>query len=324
MTKHYSSKQTGNAYRHLILYAWFIVLGLFVNPVHATSEQPSVLLIADGNQSLMQAFSTQLESDFKQRKITLSSLNLDNGSDITSSDLAAYDLIISLGSSTTDKLLQKNINKPVLSTLIPQQTVQAMREAFPDNNSWSALLIDQPVKRQLLLIKHLFGNHKPIGTILGPYSASMEQELTEQSQALNQSLTIEKIQTSEELAFSLNKLSTSSQVLLAVPDPVAFNRNTIRGILLFTYRHKIPVIGFSQSYVKAGAIASLHTDIAQIAQQAADISRQYFTSGQFSQEYYYPSDFNISFNSMVAGSLQQNLPEPQSIIRLIKQDEAKP
>lgn len=291
--------------------------------VQASPEEPSVLLVADGNKSLMQSFAAQLHTALSQYNIDLRSINIEDNNILSSNDTHSHELIITLGSSAADKILEQNINKPVLCALIPQQTFHAFNGKKPNNEPWAALLIDQPIQRQLLLIKHLFGADETVGTILGPYSAPMKKELADQSRALNQTLFIETIQSTDELIFSLNKLSMNSKVLLAIPDPVAFNKNTIRSILLSTYRHQIPVIGFSQSYVKAGAIASLHTDIPQLAQQTADITRQFFVTGKFARSYYYPTEFSISYNRMVADSLNQDLPDSEKLIQLIKRDEVQ-
>ena len=315
--------------QHNIPYGMGFVLSCFILlnalfAAQASPEEPSVLLVADGSNGLMQTFATQLHESLKQHNIDLRSINLEDNNILDSAVLYPHDLVITLGSSAADKILEQNINKPVLSTLIPQQTFNAIiKNRKTSNEPWSALLIDQPIKRQLLLIKHMFGKQEAIGTILGPYSAPMEQELAKQSRNLNQTLFIEKIQATDELIFSLNRLSNNSGVLLAIPDPVAFNKNTIRSILLSTYRHRIPVVGFSQSYVKAGAVASLHTDISQIAEQTANLTQQFFVTGKFSRDFYYPAEFNITYNRMVANSLNQELPDSKKLIQLIKMDEQK-
>ena len=54
----------------------------------------------------------------------------------------------------------------------------------------------------------------------------------------------------------------NSEVLLGVPDGVIYNSNNIRNILPSSYRRGIPLIGFSQGYVRAGAFfvcAVFHT-----------------------------------------------------------------
>ncbi len=300
------------------------MINCFSFTAQATPDAPSVLLIADGNKPLMQSFASQLHTALSRHDIDLRSINIEDNYNLTPNDISPHDLIITLGSTAADKILEKNINKPILCTLIPQQAFHTINKNNSSNAYWSALLIDQPIKRQLLFIKYLFGTNETIGTILGPYSAPMEKELTEQSRSLKQTLNIETIQSTDELIFTLHKLSSNSKVLLAIPDPVAFNKNTIRSILLSTYRQQIPVIGYSQSYVKAGAIAALHTDIPQVAQQTADIAQQFFVTGKFARRFYYPSEFSISYNTMVAKSLNQDLPDSAKLIQKIKQDEVKP
>ena len=62
-----------------------------------------------------------------------------------------------------------------------------------------------------------------------------------------------------------------SDVLIALPDPIVFNLRTTRNILLSTYRKRVPVIGFSKSYVKAGALAAIYSTPEFIGKQTGEI-----------------------------------------------------
>jgi hypothetical protein len=57
--------------------------------------------------------------------------------------------------------------------------------------------------------------------------------------------------------------------LLAVPDPLVFNSQTAANILAAAYRRRIPLIGFSPAYTRAGALVSLYSTPDQIGFAAA-------------------------------------------------------
>lgn len=232
-------------------------------------------------------------------------------------------LIVSLGSEPTNKLLAMKVKTPVLSLLIPKQAYPALKDNKKDGNPWATLFIDQPVDRQLLLIKHLFGKQQTIGILLGPYSAREKRALLSTARKRGQKLSVESIQNTDQLIPALRSLTNTSDILLALPDPVAFNKKTIRGILLLTYRENIPVVGFSKSYVRAGAIASLYSEYEQISNQAHIIISNFLRTGRFDRNIYYPSDFSLAINRKVARTLNIRLKPKEEIIRLIKQDEGK-
>jgi len=108
-----------------------------------------------------------------------------------------------------------------------------------------------------------------------------------------------------------------------LPDPVIYNKNTIRGILLSTYRKKLPIIGFSRAYVKAGAIAAVYSKPEQISKQTASIADTFLRTGSFKQNSYQPADFSIAINKKLAKSLGIKIKSEADIINQIIKAERK-
>ncbi|MDX9707711.1 MAG: hypothetical protein RBT86_09045, partial [Azospira sp.] len=86
-------------------------------------------------------------------------------------------------------------------------------------------------------------------------------------------LTMETVATEAEVMPALARLLPKVDGLLAVPDSVVYRRDSVRGILLTTYRHQKPLIAFSQSYVSAGATAAVFSTPALSALQVAELVR---------------------------------------------------
>ncbi len=234
-----------------------------------------------------------------------------------------FSLIIAIGSKTTQALLHKTIETPVFSVLMPRHLAVKLRRRYPNKKNWSSLLLDQPIQRQLELITRIAGKQRKIGALLGPYTMELKKTLEQSAKTSEHTLFTETITNTDQLTSALKALSRKSDILLTLPDPVIYNRKTIRGILLLSYRKKLPIIGFSQAYVKAGAIAAIYSEPSQISKQVTGIILNFFKHHKFHQQEYLPDDFSIALNKKVARSLGINLPEKKTIITTIKNIEKR-
>jgi ABC-type uncharacterized transport system substrate-binding protein len=102
-----------------------------------------------------------------------------------------------------------------------------------------------------------------------------------------------------------------------LPDNTIYNGNSIRNILLSTYRSGIPFIGLSQSYVTAGALGAVFSTPEQMSDQVAGAVRG-FARSKVLPEPQYPRDFSISLNTEIARSLGIKLQSAEAIRNLMK------
>ncbi len=299
-----------------------LTLGIFSYTCNAYSETVSVNIRIAYQQST--EFNKHL---IEQMKLDLTSqgyqadsykLNADNP---VSTDINSADLIISVGSKTTKQLLDAKITRPILSVLMPRHLADALYQSYPDHKHWGNLLIDQPMERQFHLITSIFGKNQKAGILLSPYTKEMKALLDMAASKTRHEIIVEHVDNTEQLMSSLDTLNQHSNVLITLPDPLIFNQNTIRGILLSSYRKKLPIIGFSRAYVKAGAIAAIYSEPTQISQQMAGIINEFMINKRFSNRNYYPDDFSIALNINVANSLGISLDNSAAIIRRIKKAE---
>jgi hypothetical protein len=105
----------------------------------------------------------------------------------------------------------------------------------------------------------------------------------------------------EDINRLLNQIA-QTDVLLALPDSSVYSTESIRNILLSTYRHKQGVIGFSSDMVKAGALATTYSEIEDIDAQVAEIASAYVSGGELAPPQF-PRYFRTIVNEGVARSL---------------------
>lgn len=204
---------------------------------------------------------------------------------------------------------------------MPGHLAKSFQDIYKNNKSWSSLVIDQPLERSFRLITAIMGKNKKTGVLLGSYTKDLETPLRRAAKKTRQKINIEHINTPDEIPRSLNTLNNSSNILLTLPDPVIYNKNTIRGILLSTYREKLPIIGFSKAYVRAGAIAAVYSKPEQISKQTASIANNFLKRGMFKQDIYQPKEFSIALNKKLAKSLGIKIKSESDIVKHITRAE---
>lgn len=237
------------------------------------------------------------------------------------------DLVLAVGVQALNQVA--GTAQPVLGVLVPQVSYEKIRAEHARkgvSGKFSAIYLDQPLPRQFGLIRAILPKAGSIGILLGPAARQQGSALSETAGQYNFKLQLEYVGSEQDLISGLRRVLNDSGVLLALPDPLVYNRETAQTILLTSYRHEKPVIGFSQAYVKAGALAGVFSTPAQIARQAAEIVREAIASQKIMlPEPQHPRYFSVDINRQVARSLGINV-EEESVIheKLLKIERASP
>jgi putative ABC transport system substrate-binding protein len=221
-------------------------------------------------------------------------------------------LAVAVGVRAAESLAALPARPPVLAVLVPRawyvKTGNA-RQADGGRRSMSAIYLDQPFERQVRLIRLALPDVRRVGVLLSAEQSALAGELNEALQAQRLSLVYRTLTTEERLITPLEQVLSEAELLLAVPDPLIFNRNTAQSLFLTSYRYRVPVLGYSRSLTRAGALLSLHSSPAQIGRQAAEWVNGAIqgTSVRLPQPAH-PAYFSVSINEQVARSLGFTLP----------------
>lgn len=209
------------------------------------------------------------------------------------------DLIVAVGMKSATASIAAS--KPVLNVLVPKAGYDRLVKSNIAPHS-SAIYLDQPIERQLSLLVAALPKIENIGvlyTVPPPGLPSLRRMAAERNLRLHEKI----VGQGHTLFDALEDVLEESDVLLVLPDTEIYNAGTIRNILLASYRKQVPLVGISQSYVKAGALCAIYSTPAQIAQQAAEAVKQFANSGKLPPGQY-PKEFEVSVNTQVARSLE--------------------
>ena len=189
----------------------------------------------------------------------------------------------------------------------------------------SDLVTRQPACMHLQLIKAINPKWATIGVLSSINSVDETAELSKCAIRFNFDLQIYAITDENDLQKTLETAVEYNKVILAIADPLVYNSRTVKNILLTSYRHRKPVIGYSESFVQAGAVAAIFTPPETVADDAASIISDFFDNNwQFKRNTYNPSGFTVRTNAQVASSLEIKLPDTATILDRINQMSKEP
>jgi putative ABC transport system substrate-binding protein len=134
--------------------------------------------------------------------------------------------------------------------------------------------LEFPYALQFQALREIAPKVKTVGVLFesGNRAAVARAEAAARDQGLL--LVRAEIGSVKEIPDALEGLIGRVDALWAIPDGLVFSRETSPYIILQTLRRRVPFMGFSQSFVKAGALVSLYPDFEDIGLQAGGMARE--------------------------------------------------
>ncbi len=173
----------------------------------------------------------------------------------------------------------------------------------------SVVYIDQPLSRSLMFIRMLLPRAEHVGLILSTDGLDELAAYRQAAARAGMDLVVETVAGSLNVAQAVQRLLPRVDVFLMLPDSKVVNENTVRLILLASYRQQIPVIGFSRGLTNAGAVAAVVSDPDAIGREGAELAKYWNPETGVLPPPRYASEFSLVFNRSVARSLGLIVPE---------------
>ncbi|MBB5016891.1 ABC-type uncharacterized transport system substrate-binding protein [Chitinivorax tropicus] len=294
-----------------VLLAWLTASGWAL-------ATPDVLIVSSEDsppyQELIQTFSTQLAGRVDQLEISVQSQQ--QLSDSLSKQPPR--LLLTLGVSATEQAIQSNQRVPHLAVLVPRLTYEKLLSSKPatDLRNRSAIYLDQPLDRFLGLARLVVPNLERVAILSSMDPAPPRKPL---ASALKNppALVVELIESERDIVPTMQRVLPGTQALLAIPDNKVYTPHTAELVILTAYRQRVPIIGFSSTFTRAGALCSVYSTPSQIGQQAAEIASKVLSGRAVLPAPQYPQHYTISVNDRVARALGMEIkPAPILLERL--------
>ena len=178
-------------------------------------------------------------------------------------------LVLTLGSPATEAVIREVKNIPIIAGMIMNETELTKAE------NATGIVLEFPLQTHISWIQKLLPDKKTIGAL---FNSRENTGTVEQARQIieDSGLTFyaKQVETPQELPDALDSLPGNADVLWGFTDSVVFSPETVKGILLFSFRNRIPFVGLSTSWVKAGAVYALDRDYVDIGVQCGELAEQ--------------------------------------------------
>lgn len=302
----------------------FILTALITLPI--SSWAFSVALIYNEDSHYQNRFISELSAQVKPSKnlrftkIPISSLS------ISALKNEGFDAIVSLDNRASEELITSNLTTTTFHALTTLARARKFAPCLPnclkELPKHRFFVLDQPAARQLNLIRLISPTFKHIGVIITKNSENQLPALT--TAAKQQGLTInEHFTDTKSMRYQINDISKSADIILAVADTDIFNASSLSQVLLTSYRHRTPIIGFSKSFIKAGAIAGVVSSMAELAKHLLEtLTDRALMLTKKQHTVIHPKYYNIISNRNVAKSLNLHFPSDTDLKKKLRSNEA--
>ncbi|MDD3448120.1 MAG: ABC transporter substrate binding protein [Gammaproteobacteria bacterium] len=220
------------------------------------------------------------------------------------------DLLIAVGSRAAQVAAQNAGTRPVLAVLAPRSALEPLRGRT--GARFSAIYLDQPPGRLMALGRAALPRARRAGMLAGPDLQPGPEAFRRMAEVQGFSLNIQAFAAGDNPTSRIRRILDESEVVLAPYDPLVFGTATAKWLLYMAYQRGLPVIGFSRSYVRAGALAAVYSTPEQIGRQTAEVVRKWLREdARALPAAVYPAYYNVEVNDSVARTLGIDAPDPQ-------------
>jgi len=311
-----TQQQYANKTSACLVRAFLLCFIFSISPGVIADSKNNIVIISSSNSTYQKQTANRIQEKLEANGDMVMTMSTD---DIISSEQNVKTLYVAIGEHAINSLYEYDSNAFVL---------RINSREIPDSKHTSAqsdLLTAQPDCRHILLIKAIDTDWSTVGVLASVDSLDIAAALTKCAIKHNLNLQVYAITDESDLLVTLETAVENNKILLAITDPLIYNSNTVKNILLTAYRNRKPVIGYSDSFVQAGAVAAIYTHPESVGDKAAKIISDFFANNwQFDKDIYATGDFSISTNSQVATSLEILLPSKEYIRNRIKRMEKRP
>ena len=183
------------------------------------------------------------------------------------------DLILAVGANALKKVRQiKKIPVVYMMILNPVTILSGSEQNITGVN----MSISQ--EKQLAELVKLMPGAKNIGVIFDPdRTGFFVQGALKAAENLGVKLVTYQVKSSKDVIAGIMDMKGRADVLWMLPDLTVITPETIKFLFLFSLENRVPVMTFSDNYLKMGALISMNIDAFDIGRQAGEMVNKIFS-----------------------------------------------
>lgn len=290
---------------------WIVIIGL----VLSANAQARLLLLVSQESPLYSSFRQGFEKALVPGE-TIPAVRYLLAENFTSGmSPAPGGVIVAAGVEAAKTLAAADLAEVrVIYTMLPLSSYHWLRDQDMLAKDHRVVFIDQPAYRFINLAKIALPGLQSLGFLYGEVSAEHTAQLL--SAAGRQHLELQPVPLHDDrrLVTTLQAAVRNNDAILVLPDPYLFNRRAVQALLLASLRGRKPLIAYSESYVKAGALLALYSSPEQLGRQSAEMVNCHLSDCRLpSAIEQHPEYFSVKLNTVIARRLGLSV-EPEQVL----------
>lgn len=177
-------------------------------------------------------------------------------------------VIVTVGSLATATVLDDHARVPVVfsTVLYPEQSGFIPHHGRPVTGA----ALDLPVRAQFDLLHRLLPAARRVGVLYhAPETGAVVESIRAEASRRHLVLEARDVDDPRDALTALTTLMAEVDVVWAVADSFVFAPQATSALILASLRHRVPLVGLSAAHVRAGALAALSCDYADVGRQTA-------------------------------------------------------
>jgi putative ABC transport system substrate-binding protein len=220
-------------------------------------------------------------------------------------------VIVAVGTDATRWAIT-NATVPVVFCMVANARQSVMADLTPgDEGRVHGVSLDIPAQTQLRQIMTVLPKVKRVGVLYDPEkSASAVREMKQAATELGLEVVDQKVIRQSSLPEETAAIASRIDLLWAPVDSTVFNSRSAQFVLTQMLQRKVPVMGFSENMVKAGALLGPRVSYTAIGRQTAELLRAILNPSKRSRERVQaPQEYQIVVNGRVLALLGNSIPQ---------------
>ena len=173
-------------------------------------------------------------------------------------------VLVALGPMASDYTMKLSLPGPVVHCLAG---TEALRAGVP------AIASDAPADQQVVWMRRLLPEARRIALLFDPNAnARRAASIAVALEGAGFKTLLAPVAGAAALPAALESLAGKADAILAFPDATVYTREASRGLLLFSFRQRIPIIGPNEAWVRQGSLFSVDWDYGDVGAACAQLA----------------------------------------------------
>jgi hypothetical protein len=204
-------------------------------------------------------------------------------------------LMVTVGNNALDRAARLH-TAPILATML----LRADLSISSGRPASGAVVLDVPLSDILTRMASVLPGKTRAAVIRNSAANNASpSSLVAQAKTVGMTLLVAECPRPEKLLETFLSLKGQVDFVICPPDGTLFNSTTVRPLILASLENRLPVVGFSESFARTGAVASVYPDYYEVGVQAGEAARR-FLEGSSLPANEGPRKVKVAINPRVA------------------------